>query len=90
MPYLLFLEKWQNLNCRLLQIIVGVLRVNSYFIFKGTDQTAWIGKLVWAFVVSRNRVRVFFRVEAHMMLKPRLPGYAPDCDSNEYHEKIEN
>ena len=32
----------------------------------------------------------FFRVEAHMMLKPRLPGYVPDCDSNEYHEIIEN
>ena len=27
MPYFLFLEKRQNLNCRLLQIIGGALRV---------------------------------------------------------------
>ena len=30
MPYLLFLKKWQNLNCRMLQIIGGALWVNAF------------------------------------------------------------
>ena len=40
---------------------------------KGADQTVWMRRLVCAFVVRKQQSRVS-RVEAHMILKPRLPG----------------
>ena len=46
---------------------------------KGADQTA--GCTGWSAPLSfpSNKVRVS-RVETHMMLKPRLPGYMPEHD----------
>ena len=41
---------------------------------KGVDQTARMRRLVCASVVCKQHSHGFLRVEAHMMLKPRLPG----------------
>ena len=51
----------------------------SYFTFKipnnkGADQTARMRRLVCALVVRKLKRQFFSRMEAHMMLKPRLPG----------------
>ena len=50
----------------------------GYFTFhkgnnKGIDQTAQMCRLVCAFIVRKQKIRVS-GIEAHMLLKPRLPG----------------